>query len=484
MDVIDQKTAFFERLFSEMKTRGDLPSLQNAAGDITDTLRRETANLSDLTTLVLSDLSLSQKVITLANSEMHRAKGGEVTSISRAIMALGMTVLEDLSADIRTLDQFETQAGTHPAARAALKRASVAAAFVRALTLRHAPLAAEEAVLASLLLQLAPAMLALYFEHDWLQVLGTVRHHPGMRLSDACNVVFGVTLTELGAELAQRFGLPPELAESMEGVLPLPGLHFGSHGRWLSLNACLAAEVASMLEKKRGAGDIEHFLLPYLGMLGLDTAAMKRALAQATDRADHLVMEDIDVPLRKTAYKQAVFELPTLLLERLARAVTDIRATAPMLGSPGVMTSVVEQMGRCLNLESGYLLLHHAKDNLYAAKVGYGDGTDALLPKLRFDDSFAPDVFHTVTSNSLPMFFIDIQDDAVVSRIPEWHKDAFPDARSWVFVPVYLKDRCIALFCGTWGAMPLTRTLTGGEMQGLRELAAEISHSVERLARH
>ncbi|WP_347558914.1 HDOD domain-containing protein [Robbsia sp. KACC 23696] len=480
----DQKTHWFNRLFSEMETRGDLPSLQNASAEIADTLHREQANLSELTALVLSDLSLSQKIITQANAAMGHASGAEVTTVSRAIMALGVTAVERLSTGIRVLDQFETHAGTHAAARDALKTASIAGAFTRAFTHRHAALAGEEAVLASLLLQWAPAILAVYFEKDWLQVLARQRLHPEITLSDACHAVFGVSLTEVSAALAKRFSLPPELAESMEAALPPPGLHIGSHSRWLCVNATLAAEVASMIEKKREIVDIERFLLPYLGALGLDVGTMKQAVAQAVAVAKSFAEQGVGEQHAVPTQERAEFALPPHTLERLASALNEIRESAPTLGSATVLSWVVEAIGRCLNLQSAFLMIHQAKDDQFTAKVGYGDGMREVLPTLQFNGGFEPDLFHRATDTTMPMFFLDIQDDAVAPRIPEWHRSAFPHARSWIFVPVYLRDRCIALFCGTWGAAPLSRTLMGGEIEGLKALAAEMSLSVARSLPH
>jgi hypothetical protein len=134
-------------------------------------------------------------------------------------------------------------------------------------------------------------------------------------------------------------------------------------------------------------------------------------------------------------------------------------------------------------LNSGFLLLLNMKENVFTGKVAYGDGIRELLPNLRFDLGIVDDIFQHAASIRNPTFFPDVRADSFTHRVPDWYKTHFPMARSLVLVPVYLKERCIALFCGTWGATATARGLLHGEIQSVKALADEISLGVERSIR-
>ena len=83
------KEQFFESLWTRMAQQGDFPTLQYCVDNIFQTLNGD-LTVGEMATSVLSDFSLSQKVIRLANSAMYRSFGGEVTTVSRAILVLGV----------------------------------------------------------------------------------------------------------------------------------------------------------------------------------------------------------------------------------------------------------------------------------------------------------------------------------------------------------------------------------------------------------
>ena len=112
-----KKTRILDKLWKQMTVRGDVPSLQYSAERIIRSLQNEQANVADLTALVLSDFSFSQKVLRLANSVMYRTIGGDVTTVSRAIMVLGVDTVEYLGLGLQLLNQFELAAGSREDAR-------------------------------------------------------------------------------------------------------------------------------------------------------------------------------------------------------------------------------------------------------------------------------------------------------------------------------------------------------------------------------
>lgn len=475
---IENKADLLTRLFTAMAERGELPSLQSSSDRIIASLKDEEAYLADLTNLVLSDISLSQKVIRQANSAMRHSFGDEIISISRAIRVLGVNTVEQFSAELPDIADFQANSRHLDTGRDALKRAMVASEFARNMTHRHASQASEEAVLSTLMYLLAPTVLALYLEKDWQQVLDYTRLYPDVTIRDACREVLGVSLTDIAAALARHFNVPETLADCMAGTLPDADMRNDSHTQWLIMISTVAAEVATMIEKKTALRDIEQFVKPYLNALGMDAPTLNNALEHAQSAAVR-----VDRGGRGRANDAEAFEMPANPMERFGEALTHVRSLAPTLNTAGVIPLVVENIGQCLNLRNGFLLLLNTKENVYAAKVTYGEGVRDHLLDLRFNAGFEENIFHQALGSRNPTFFQDVRADSFVYRVPEWYKTAFPTARSIVFVPVHLNDRCIALFCGTWGAIAASRPLLHGESQSVKALADEISRSLERSIR-
>src|SRR6185437_12164123 len=139
-----KKKTVIDKLWKRMSVRGDVPSLQHSAEHIIRSLQDEQASVTDLTSLVLSDFAFSQKVLRLANSAMYRTMGGDVTTVSRAIMVLGVDTIEYLGLGLQLLNQFQSAAGSREDARGVIKRAQMAAEFTRTMTIAHGSHPSEE----------------------------------------------------------------------------------------------------------------------------------------------------------------------------------------------------------------------------------------------------------------------------------------------------------------------------------------------------
>src|SRR5207253_722414 len=100
VDAAMPNKTFFETLWSRMAQQGDFPTLQFCIDNVFKTLNSDTS-VGEMAAGVLSDFSLSQKVIRLANSAMYRSFGGEVTTVSRAILVLGVEAISHLTLGVQ-----------------------------------------------------------------------------------------------------------------------------------------------------------------------------------------------------------------------------------------------------------------------------------------------------------------------------------------------------------------------------------------------
>ncbi|WP_033365336.1 HDOD domain-containing protein [Bordetella sp. FB-8] len=473
-----RKKTVIDKLWKRMSVRGDVPSLQHSAEHIIRSLQDEQASVTDLTSLVLSDFAFSQKVLRLANSAMYRTMGGDVTTVSRAIMVLGVDTVEYLGLSLQLLNQFQSAAGSREDAREVIVRAQMAAEFTRKMTIAHGTQPSEEAVLCTLMYQLSRLLVVLYLEDEWARVQAKLAADPSLSESDACRQILGATLEEIAQEAAQQWNLPNEIRNCMQADLPdLDASTPQSHGEWLGAVAALSSRVVSMMEVDASDEEISLFVLQYTENLALDPIIVQEALEQ-TQALKLEIDSDNEIPVASVSEPE--FDRPQDAVARLEAALEEIREKAPGLGTTALTPWVVESIMNALNLKTGFMMLLHPGSRRYIARFGFGPGIRERLDKFSFDAGFVPDIFHLVVTKKEPTLWLDVKRPSVSHRMPAWFTTEFPNARSVLLVPVHLQGKCIAMMCGSWGEMPCSRELSLGEIQVLSALAGEISGSFER----
>jgi HD-like signal output (HDOD) protein len=106
-----EKAEFYSLLRKRMDEQGDFPSLSRSVQDLTKTMQDEDKNITDITGAILSDFTLTQKVLRLANSTnsgKHAENEGEITTISKAAVVLGYDAISNLALSVRFLDTLST----------------------------------------------------------------------------------------------------------------------------------------------------------------------------------------------------------------------------------------------------------------------------------------------------------------------------------------------------------------------------------------
>jgi len=71
------KDDFFALLTKRMSEKGDFPAFSESVQHLDELMHDEDKNIAAITSAILSDFTLTQKVIRLANSAMYSGMGGE-----------------------------------------------------------------------------------------------------------------------------------------------------------------------------------------------------------------------------------------------------------------------------------------------------------------------------------------------------------------------------------------------------------------------
>ncbi|QTD88496.1 HDOD domain-containing protein [Burkholderia anthina] len=493
------RTALLDKLWARMNERGDFPLLSESLRATMAAMKNDDLDFTALVRVVLSDFALTHKVLRLANSAMYMAFGGNITTVTRALMVLGMDTVGHLVVGLKLVDHFHHSTPRRIDAKLELNRALLSGCVARKLT-EHAQLrGGEEAVVCTLMRQVGKLLVVCYLDSEWDRLRRRAAELNGDEAA-ACVDVLGVGFETIGLEAAASWRLPAVIRAGMAdgdahaAHAELLGEDDESdaradrrrtadasdhdspeHVRWLRAVSRCSTDVASALampaspqRDARIAVLAQHY--------GTELQIESGALVGIADRlareeaSDTVMREIVELRANADAIARAQAE-PKACLEA---GLADLRA----LPSEHVLTPVLALASESLLAGLAFtrtVMFVRRDDGTFAARLGFGPGVDAALERLRFDERFEPDVFHLAITNSVGIFIEQAQEPKMVKRLPAWYLDALPDTRAFVLLPVRVGTTTVGLLYGDWAGAQPARKITQQEMGVLNELARELA---------
>jgi HD-like signal output (HDOD) protein len=467
------KAALLDKLWARMSERGDFPMLSQSLRTTMAAMKNDDLDFTGLVQVVLSDFALTQKVLRLANSAMYMAFGGNITTVTRALMVLGMDAVGHLVVGLKLVDHFHHSAPHRIDAKLELNRTMLSGCVARKLTEQGDLRAGEEAVVCTLMRQVGKLLVVFYLETEWEQIRQKAAS-AGLDETQACAAVLGVSFEELGQEAATRWRLPDTIRAGMGSYEPdakePPQVH------WLRAVTNFSTEVADVLsaadmaEHAREA-QIAELARRYGRALGSEPEELTQmTVSLAREEAGEGFMREID-ELRANA--DAIARASVNAEARIAAGLEDLRALPSENALAPVLALASETVLAGLNFTRTVVFVRQGS-GFYKARLGFGRDVERALPSLFFKEAFEPDVFHLAIANSVGIFIENARDPKMMARLPMWYRNAFDDARSFVLLPVTAHQSTVALLYGDWSLSQETRKVSQTQMSALNELAREL----------
>ena len=201
-------------LVRRMQHKKDFPAISSTLTDINRLTGDDASASADkLANVILRDMSLTRKLLTMANSSFYGSRASEVTSVSQAVVLLGVQQIRMVAS---SLTLFGHLRGDSMTLRDSMTRSFMAGLIARHLAQRARLRGAEEAFIAALCQNLGENLTIYYFPEEHEAVRG--RMGEGADERDAAREVLGVTFAELGAAVAEMWSLPQSIVSAIEGV--------------------------------------------------------------------------------------------------------------------------------------------------------------------------------------------------------------------------------------------------------------------------
>lgn len=425
--------ALLGRLLRRMNEAGGFPALDQSVAVIVDALDQGDEDTTPLINAVLADVSLTQKVLRLANSAMYAPIARDVSTVSHAVMVLGFEAVGHLALGAKLIGSMGDLATRTPGASQALAQSllagSMASSVVSSLDMRGG----ELGVVCSLLYRLGRLLTAFFLPEEWSRIEALVR--AGQEESEAAKSVLGMTLEDLGAQMARQWRLPPRIVQTM---LEEGGAAHGEDSAWLAALARYSDQSAQILCTTQGeeAGRRQQALAaefgPKLGCAGEDLLQAANAAATQTGHESllakiFLARPESEEDPSETADGESENKetprpaVPATPLARLQLGLRDVRQAVVEGGTAMEITrTALEAAHSALELDRSAVFLLDTNRRVYVARATLAAKGSSHLEHLSMDLSGGSDLAQVALVKKVDIYIDNPRGDKAVSHLPAW----------------------------------------------------------------
>lgn len=203
-----------EQIKQRIERIGDLPTLPAVVSKVLELAHDLASSMGDIGSVIQNDVSLSMKVLKIANSPFYALRH-RVGTVERALIVLGMEEVVHLVMAVSVFQAFPDLPGQATLDREQFWDHSAGCGYIARLLARRLGLQFEgEEFVAGLVHDVGKIVLDQYFHDGSVTVLELVqnRHTPMLK---AERLVLGATHPEIGEWLLRRWRLPEALIDSV-----------------------------------------------------------------------------------------------------------------------------------------------------------------------------------------------------------------------------------------------------------------------------
>jgi serine/threonine protein kinase len=472
-----------EFLLRRMKLKKDFPAVSSHISEINQ--KASTSGLSsagELSNVILKDFALTTKVVRLVNSSFYGQFGGEITTVSRAVVILGY---EQVRAAVLSIILFEHLQNSEQANE--LKNAAYTALMSGIIAREKAKLLKnisdddiESAFVTSMFHTLGRLLTIYYFPEEY-EAMKTLVTNKGVDEDQAMRTVLGVSYEQLGRGIAREWKLPDIIGDSMkklpDGSIP-PAKNPNESLRHL---ACFSNELCAITNNSENTQEAyEKLAARYNDSLGMTSDNITNLLDSSIKEAEEFtrilnidtsnvtvfnnLRKNIDNQETSEKYKTEVnnkmpiddgvsiettkVEPKTQLQNQhdiLVNGIAEI--TNSLLGDidlNNVLTMVLETIYRGMGFNRVLFAIHSAKNKQVIARFGLGKGIDEIIPEFRYNINDSDDIFVSTVRNGKEYIVLDVNSGEYKDKIPDWlRKLTMPT--TVVLYPLIINKKCLGL---------------------------------------
>jgi serine/threonine protein kinase len=478
MNHSDTSDSTIQFLLRRMSHKKDFPAFSRTISILNRASSSETESLSTVSNAILKDISLTNKLLRIVNSAYYSRGGGKISTISRAVIMLGINPVKSLAVSLLLFEHLQNKMQASQLMDDAVT-SLFSAIMANDLALSNNFKAHEEAFLCALLQQLGKLLVRFYL-HEESQAIDRQVEQSNLDENTAAIKVLGTSYQKLGMAVAREWGFPEQIINSMRAaddkLLEKPQ----KPDDQLRVIANFSNSLCQILKqpKAQQTEAIEQITSQYDKVLKVDgnkiEALIEKSHKELTDFARMINFnlnkssfyqqltadsDEADDP-DKTAISDEPYDTESVPLlqqemteedvhdseKALTDGIQDITntLTSDDFNINQIMQMIMETIYRALPGTRVLLGLRDKPSNSIKGKFGYGEDMETLTHYFQIPLAYQPDVFHIAFKNNVDIKIDDTSDEKIKGKIPPWYHSKIA-ARSFILFPIVIKHSPIAV---------------------------------------
>jgi serine/threonine protein kinase len=492
----DPRQSTIDFLLRRMRHKSDFPALSESVGAIKRITASENQSISEVSNTILKDFSLTNKLLRMVNSVYYQqAGGGNISTVSRAVVVLGLDAVRSIAITVLLLDHLQNKDNASQLKEEFL-RANLAGVLARNIAGKSAVrLDIEQAFICSMFHNLGRLLSQYYFPEESAEMKRMLLQKNCSEEAAALQVL-GISLEDLGIGIAQVWGFPRLIINSMRR-LPAGNIRrpLNPEDR-LRVFSSLSNELCAVLAEtanEQQAKELRKIATRFGEAVALDEqelhSTLEKSLEQVTQFAAtiHLNLQQTRFGRQLKAWGTAPTGPSTVELTAgaddglagtvLADVITEggvvdtvaerdeFAAEAEPLVSEAILLAGIQDLSNVLvsnfklndvlriTLETIYrakgfmrviLCIREARSNSMLGRFGFGPDALDIARSFRFSLVFTPDIFHAALAKGVDILISDTNDPKIAARIPGWFRKAVA-AETFVIFPLCINGNGVAM---------------------------------------
>ena len=438
-------------LLGRIKRKKDFPIFSQTLSLLNKAAEDDTDDFGKVSSVILKDISLTNKILNLANSAYYNRSGGKISTISRAVVMLGINQVRRLAVTLMLFDHIQNNPQAQKLREEAvlsLLNGLIAGELAKSLKMPNH----EEAFLCALLHQLGKMMVRYYF-YDESKSIDMLIAQQKFSESQASLRILGVSYKKLGIAVAREWGFPQKIVNSLDTIdlENLPGNP--DENLLLKLVANFGNQLGEIqqLALVKQAPATHDLVREYSSCLKIDTASVSSILSTSIKELSEFTTI-IKFDLMKWLYdKSDGFHFYPAVDGGSDKADSSGLETAGRLLNKGIhditntltsnynLKQIVKMILKTIyRAFADSRVLFSIKDSgsgHIKARIGYGKEIDQVIANFSFPISQHRDVFNIALRNNTVIRINNTGDASINARIPSWYQQNI-SAKSFILIPV------------------------------------------------
>ena len=491
-------------LIRKIKLRKDFPSFTQTIETLKKITSDNNVTLNTLSSTILRDVSLTNKLLKVVNSAYFNRSETKISSISRAVILLGLNELRHIATSIMLFDNIQDSDQTEQL-KELVFHTLMSAQIGQKLASINKLADKEDAYVCSLLNTLGKLLVKFYL-HEESKKIDLLVSQQNITENKAANKVLGVKYYELGMEIAREWNFPDKVINSMNPIESSAYLKIYNDTKALQVISHFSNELVATLklpfiqQPKKIISLVDQFSQSLKINKEITSSLLQNSFTammefsklvkfdfmksiyyrphEFYDKSQHSTTKSGSDHNVDSAILKERLELESLTsVKILNEGIHEIiDALAQDVSINEVFQMVIESIYRAMPEYRVLIAFLNPKNKVIQAKMGFGENINELKNNFSFVNNSVSDVFGLCLSKNADILIKDTKDKKIINNIPTWYSRKI-NAKSFVIFPIVVKKRPVGMIYID-GDLSSTVNISNEQLGALKTLRNQLIMSI------